>query len=34
VLVVDEAAMLLAHPTRRAFLPDVARRARKHYLGS
>jgi hypothetical protein len=33
LLVVDEAAMLLAHPSGGAFLADVARRARKHYLG-
>jgi hypothetical protein len=33
LLVVDEAAMLLAHPSGGAFLGDVARRARKHYLG-
>jgi type IV secretory pathway VirB4 component len=33
LLVVDEAAMLLAHPSGGAFLADVARRARKYYLG-
>jgi conjugal transfer ATP-binding protein TraC len=33
MLVVDEAAMLLAHPSGGAFLADVARRARKYYLG-
>ena len=33
LIVVDEAAMLLAHPSGGAFLADVARRARKHYLG-
>jgi hypothetical protein len=33
LLLVDEAAMLLAHPSGGAFLGDVARRARKHYLG-
>ena len=33
LLVVDEAAMLLGHPSGGAFLADVARRARKHYLG-
>ncbi|MBV9603328.1 MAG: conjugal transfer protein TraC, partial [Chloroflexi bacterium] len=33
LLVVDEAAMLLAHPSGGTFLADVARRARKHYLG-
>jgi len=32
-LVVEEAAMLLAHPSGGAFLAEVARRARKHYLG-
>jgi hypothetical protein len=32
-LVVDEAATLLAHPSGGAFLAEVARRARKHYLG-
>jgi hypothetical protein len=32
-LVVDEAATLLAHPSGGAFLAQVARRARKHYLG-
>ena len=33
LLVVDEAAMLLGHPSGGAFLADVARRARKYYLG-
>src|SRR6266540_4047365 len=33
LLVVDEAAMLMAHPSGGAFLADVARRARKHFLG-
>jgi len=33
LLVVDEAAMLLSHPSGGAFLADVARRARKYYLG-
>jgi len=33
LLVVDEAAMLLAHPAGGAFLADVARRARKYFLG-
>jgi conjugal transfer ATP-binding protein TraC len=33
LLVVDEAAMLLAHPSGGSFLADVARRARKYYLG-
>jgi type IV secretory pathway VirB4 component len=32
-LVVDEAATLLAHPSGGAFLAQIARRARKHYLG-
>jgi hypothetical protein len=33
LLVVDEAATLLAHPSGGAFMADVARRARKYYLG-
>lgn len=33
LLVDDEAALLLAHPSGGVFLADVARRARKHYLG-
>jgi hypothetical protein len=32
-LVVDEAATLLAHPSGGAFLAEMARRARKYYLG-
>ncbi|MBV9354575.1 MAG: DUF87 domain-containing protein, partial [Chloroflexi bacterium] len=32
-LVADEAATLLAHPSGGAFLAELARRARKHYLG-
>src|SRR6266542_81714 len=32
-LIVDEAATLLSHPEGGAFLANLARRARKHYLG-
>ena len=32
-LVVDEAPTVLAHPSGGAFLAEMARRARKHYLG-
>ncbi|MBV9354430.1 MAG: DUF87 domain-containing protein, partial [Chloroflexi bacterium] len=32
-LIADEAATLLAHPSGGAFLAELARRARKHYLG-
>jgi hypothetical protein len=32
-LIVDEAATLLAHPAGGAFLAEIARRARKYYLG-
>jgi hypothetical protein len=32
-LIVDEAATLLGHPEGGAFLANLARRARKHYLG-
>ena len=32
-LIVDESAALLAHPSGGAFLAEVARRARKYYLG-
>jgi hypothetical protein len=32
-LVVDEALTVLAHPSGGAFLAEMARRARKHYLG-